>query len=513
MYKHLLAGVAEQLVEFFQNLWESIKTFLWNFFAGEYGFIIYAILIIALIILIIFLTMSMHERERKMRLKGKTTSEGVDTSAFTKIVSDKISELDEKIQDMRVEDNKQIKIVVNNKEEEAPKEKVVEPVPVPEPEPKEEEIPKVDPLEEPLKEGESRFYHLTEIDSEMKEYLPPRYNDEISLFDVCEQFRNFCSRNLKLYYDIEDIRRFIGGLSVTKLLILQGMSGTGKTSLAYAFGEFLGNTTTIIPVQPMWKERTDLVGYYNEFTKRFNETQLLIKMYEANYTDEIYITVLDEMNIARIEYYFAEFLSLLEIPNLDGRNLDVVADKWDNDPIRLSDKGRIRLPHNMWFVGTANNDDSTFAISDKVYDRAMVLNLDKKARPFDAPKTDRLKLSITHLNELFKEAQVEYKMSDRNARRIKKLDEYMIKTFHLTFGNRIMRQIESYVPVLVACGGTETEAIDDILSRKVFRKLESKNPVYVRQMAESICGYLDELFGADKMPLCKETIHLIEQNI
>ena len=138
MYKHLLAGVAEQLVEFFQNLWESIKTFLWNFFAGEYGFIIYAILIIALIILIIFLTMSMHERERKMRLKGKTTSEGVDTSAFTKIVSDKISELDEKIQDMRVEDNKQIKIVVNNKEEEAPKEKVVEPVPVPEPEPKEE---------------------------------------------------------------------------------------------------------------------------------------------------------------------------------------------------------------------------------------------------------------------------------------------------------------------------------------------------------------------------------------
>ena len=365
----------------------------------------------------------------------------------------------------------------------------------------------------PLKEGESRFYHLTEIDSEMKEYLPPRYNDEISLFDVCEQFRNFCSRNLKLYYDIEDIRRFIGGLSVTKLLILQGMSGTGKTSLAYAFGEFLGNTTTIIPVQPMWKERTDLVGYYNEFTKRFNETQLLIKMYEANYTDEIYITVLDEMNIARIEYYFAEFLSLLEIPNLDGRNLDVVADKWDNDPIGLSDKGRIRLPHNMWFVGTANNDDSTFAISDKVYDRAMVLNLDKKARPFDAPKTDRLKLSITHLNELFKEAQVEYKMSDRNARRIKKLDEYMIKTFHLTFGNRIMRQIESYVPVLVACGGTETEAIDDILSRKVFRKLESKNPVYVRQMAESICGYLDELFGADKMPLCKETIHLIEQNI
>ncbi|MCI8458883.1 MAG: hypothetical protein HFE46_04390, partial [Clostridia bacterium] len=98
-------------------------------------------------------------------------------------------------------------------------------------------------------------------------------------------------------------------------------------------------------------------------------------------------------------------------------------------------------------------------------------------------------------------------------RRIKTLDEYMIKTFHITFGNRIMKQIRAYVPVLVACGGTELEALDDILSRKVFRKLESKNPVYVKQMADGVCGYLDELFGEDKLPLCKEAIRLIEQNI
>ena len=89
----------------------------------------------------------------------------------------------------------------------------------------------------------------------------------------------------------------------------------------------------------------------------------------------------------------------------------------------------------------------------------------------------------------------------------------MIKTFHITFGNRIMKQIKTYVPVLVACGGTELEAMDDILARKVFRKLESKNPVYVKQMADGACGYLDELFGENKLPLCKETIRLIEQNV
>ncbi len=362
-------------------------------------------------------------------------------------------------------------------------------------------------------EGGSRFYMLTEIDKEYELYVRPEYDDGIGLRELCEVFRNFAAGKLKLYYDIEDIRRFIGALAVTKLIILQGMSGTGKTSLAYAFGEFLNNKTVVVPIQPMWKERTDLVGYYNEFTRRFNETTLLYKMYEANCNEEIYVTVLDEMNIARVEYYFAEFLSLLEIPNPDGRNLDVVADRWEDDPKLLQHNGKLRLPTNMWFVGTANNDDSTFSISDKVYDRAMVLNLDKKAVPFDAPNAKNVKLSSTHLEDLFARAQREFDISDRNLRRIKKLDEYMVKTFHITFGNRIMKQIRSYVPVLVACGGTELEALDDILSRKVFRKLESKNPVYVKQAADGLCSYLDELFGEDKMPLCKESVRLIEQNI
>ncbi len=362
-------------------------------------------------------------------------------------------------------------------------------------------------------ESGSRFYMLTEIDKEYERYRAPEYDNELSLREICEEFRNYSAGGLKLYYDIEDIRRFIGGLAVTKLIILQGMSGTGKTSLAYAFGEFLDNKTVVVPIQPMWKERTDLVGYYNEFTKRFNETTLLYKMYEADYNDEIYITVLDEMNIARVEYYFAEFLSLLEIPNVDGRNLDVVADKREDDPKLLQSDGKLRLPTNMWFVGTANNDDSTFAISDKVYDRAMVLNLDKKAIPFEVKEYGKKKISAKRLEELFKRAQREFDITDRNLRRIKKLDEYMIKTFHITFGNRIMKQIRSYVPVIVASGGTELEAIDDILSRKVFRKLESKNPVYVKQMADGTRAYLDELFGENKLPLCKEQLKLIEQNV
>ena len=356
-----------------------------------------------------------------------------------------------------------------------------------------------------------RFCMLSEIDRNSEKYKRTFYENGVTLESFCQDFRNYAANKLKLYYDIEDIRRFVSGLAVSKLVILQGMSGTGKTSLAHAFGSFTDNSSTVIPVQPMWKERTDLIGYYNEFTKRFNETLLLEKMYEANYSADMYITVLDEMNIARVEYYFAEFLSLLELPNPDERFLDVVSDKWENDPKQF-EGGRIKLPDNMWFIGTANNDDSTFAISDKVYDRAMILNLDTKCERFIAPKTEKKPISAEQFKALAEKAVKEYGVSKRNAQRLEEFDRYLIRHFHITFGNRIMKQIRTYIPVYVACGGAELTALDDILAKKVIRKLETQNPIYLRNSAEELLSFIDELFGTDKMPLCKEYIHRLQRN-
>lgn len=365
--------------------------------------------------------------------------------------------------------------------------------------------------EEKIEESEGRFDGLSRIDDMRESYKRSDYREDITLKRLCESFRNFSANKLKLYYDISDIRRFIAGMAVSHILILQGMSGTGKTSLAYAFGEYLDNTSTVIPVQPMWKERTDLIGYYNEFTKRFNETDLLKKMYEANYSKDIYITVLDEMNIARVEYYFAEFLSLLELPDAEKRNLSVVSDEWESDPKQLRN-GHIKLPKNMWFIGTANNDDSTFAISDKVYDRAMIMDLDKKAEPFAAPREKNLHITADRFDELAVQAVKEYTLSGRNRKRLEKLDEYMIENFHITFGNRIMKQINTYIPVYVSCGGDELEALDDILAKKVMRKLSMQNPVYIRNSADRFCRYMDELFGEENMQLCKAFVRRLEKN-
>ena len=356
-----------------------------------------------------------------------------------------------------------------------------------------------------------RFCTLCQIDKRSSTYGHSTYVTEPTLERFCQDFRNYSASNLKLYYDIADIRRFVAGLAVSKMVILQGMSGTGKTSLAHAFGSFTDNTSTIIPVQPMWKERTDLIGYYNEFTKRFNETLLLEKMYEANYSQDMYITVLDEMNIARVEYYFAEFLSLLELPNPDERYIDVVSDMWETDP-KLFKDGRIKLPENMWFIGTANNDDSTFAISDKVYDRAMILNLDAKSERFSAPATKKCPISAQQFTALVDSAVQEYSISKRNLSRLEALDQYLIDHFHITFGNRIMKQIKTYIPVYVACGGEELTALDDILSKKIIRKLETQNPIYLRNASEDLLAFIDELFGEDKMILCKEAIVRLQRN-
>ena len=360
---------------------------------------------------------------------------------------------------------------------------------------------------------EPRFSALNRIDGRGRESYDFVVTGVRSLQELCDRFRDFAAAKLGLYYSIDDIRAFIAGMAVSRVLILQGMSGTGKTSLAYAFGEFLGNPSVIVPVQPMWKERTDLLGYYNEFTRQYNETLLLQKMYEANSSDKMYIVVLDELNIARVEYYFAEFLSLLEIPDSESRYLDVVPDVWPNDPKGLRE-GRIHLPDNMWFIGTANNDDSTFAISDKVYDRAMIMDLNSKAEPFraDEDSVGRVGFTAERFRTMVAEEEEWFEITARNKSRLKALDEYLIEKFRIPFGNRIMRQITSYISVYVACGGEELDALDDILSKKVMRKLAALNAAYVRSEAEALSKFMDDLFGEDRMPRCKDAIRRIVQN-
>ena len=355
-----------------------------------------------------------------------------------------------------------------------------------------------------------RFFRLSEVDSRMKNAPEPAWQNQVSLEQICVQFRDYAASELHLYYPLDLIRCFIASFAATRLIILQGISGTGKTSLAYAFGKFVENPSTLIPVQPSWRDRSDLLGYFNEFTKRFNETELLTKIYEAQYSDRIYLSVLDEMNIARVEYYFAEFLSILELPSPEEWVIQIVPDQWKLDPALLKG-GRLHLPVNMWYAGTANNDDSTFAISDKVYDRAMVLDIDSKTTPFEAPRTSSLCLSSTRFRQLLEESRQKYHLSTENLEKIAQLDDYLAKNLRVAFGNRIMNQFHLFVPAYMACGGAEIDGIDFLICKKVLRKLEAQNPTFIRAEIDGLCERLDQLFGRDVMKHCLEYLRRMQR--
>ena len=372
--------------------------------------------------------------------------------------------------------------------------------------------PKRNTVDSPMVDpATSRFFRLTEVDNYYKsQYVKPEY-ENMTLEEFCERFRLFAASNLKLYYDIQTIRYFIASMGAARIIILQGISGTGKTSLPYAFGKFVQKDTTVVSVQPAWRERTELYGYFNEFTKMYTETDFLKAVYEGNYYRDPHIIILDEMNIARVEYYFAEMLSILEMPLQSEWKIDVVTATWDNDPC-LINQGKIGISDNVWFVGTINNDDSTFAVADKVYDRAIPIDLDSRADAFECEWSPAVHISTDLINEMFDQAKKDYPISEEMMEKLEELNKYLIAVFRLAFGNRIMKQVRDYVPCFIACGGTEIEAVDFIVAKKVLRKFESLSLGFMKDDLTKFSAYLDKLFGKNTMTVCKEYIEILKKN-
>lgn len=370
----------------------------------------------------------------------------------------------------------------------------------------EEETKKEDRKEDPaLEEDDSkyRFSKLHAIDLQYRDYKVQNYNNTFTLEELVEEFRNFAASKLRLYYTTKMIRLFISALSATKLVILQGISGTGKTSLAYAWGKFIKRDAIIASVQPSWRDRTELFGYFNEFTKKFNETDVLKGMYIAGYTDDVYVTVLDEMNIARVEYYFAEMLSILEMPSREEWIIELVPSSWDTDPKKLKN-GKLQIPGNMWYIGTINNDDSTFAVTDKVYDRAMPIDINDKGQPFTPVDTEAMNINSSYLEGLFSEAKQKHPLSEEMEQKISEMDDYVIKHFRIAFGNRIVKQMRDFVATYVECGGTEVDGVDYYIARKILRKFEQLNLAYIRDEIDGFVDYLNKAFGKENFNECKE---------
>ena len=363
--------------------------------------------------------------------------------------------------------------------------------------------------------AESRFVKLINVDESYRNSLTSvlmTEDDTINLQALIKRFIYYSASQLKLYYTEQTIAAYFAGMASSKIIILEGISGTGKTSLPYAMGKFFQHESAIISVQPSWRDRTEMIGYLNEFTKRFNESDFLMKLYESSYRDEPNFIVLDEMNLARIEYYFAEFLSIMEMPNQRDWLIDIVPDTLPGDPKRLQN-GKLLVSQNIWFVGTANKDDSTFTITDKVYDRAAPIEMNHRAEYVDAPYTEPINMSHDYLVGLFSEAKATNPISPKSMDNLRKLDQFIADNFKITFGNRIMKQIRDFVPVYVASGRSEIEGLDYMVTYKILRKFESLNLPFLQDELDELLIVLDRLFGKGQFKFSIKYINDLKKQI
>ena len=209
-------------------------------------------------------------------------------------------------------------------------------------------------------------------------------------------------RERGLVYHDRVIKAFHTALKCSEespLLVLAGISGTGKSALPAAYADVMGMHSLNIAVQPGWDSPADLLGFYNHLEQRFKPTELARALVQMDAVeregdrpeawsplgDRMLLVLLDEMNLARVEYYFSEFLSRLE----ERRGVDPtdkIGRKRAELPLELgtsADKGEQSLPifvgNNVLFVGTMNEDESTQTLSDKVIDRSNVMRFGKPA--------------------------------------------------------------------------------------------------------------------------------------
>lgn len=370
---------------------------------------------------------------------------------------------------------------------------------------------------ESLDDREKVFPALSKMDIQYEGYaIEEIETDDLTLEELCVKFRNYLAKEEKLYYDIETIRYYISGFGATHFMILEGLSGTGKSSLPRYFAKFAGCNLLFLPVQATWRDKTNLIGYFNDFAKTYSETEFLVGLYHGNYNpDMIHLYVLDEMNISRVEYYFADFLSVLEYPTSEWKLQIMQLPHEFIPPAKLLD-GVIRIPENSYFVGTANKDDSTFTISDKVYDRAITIDFDNRNTPFEVNEdAEPIRLSHSKLQSLIKEAkaQMENHMSEADFEKLFKVTDYIYEQFDLTFGNRILNQINQIIPVYVACGGKKEEALDFLLSRKVISKLEGRFEEYVKGALRELLNLIQKTYGPNVLVRSEKEIQSLMRKL
>lgn len=310
-------------------------------------------------------------------------------------------------------------------------------------------------------------------------------------------FIEYCN-DIGYVYEKNLIRSFLCSLRSSKLTILKGYSGTGKSSLPVLFSKYLKGECVVIPIQPNWRTKQDIIGFYNYFTNKFIPTELTQTLIRANVSkDRIFIVVLDEMNLARVEYYFSEFNSKLWMDS-DKRKIELFdgVSEYNGKVSKYISENKIQIPDNVFFVGTINEDDSVSPISDKIFDRAQVVefmelpssksvgNLELANENIDANKYTKYSVFMSKIDN----------DKDVNMSIIDEVNKFTKDNFNKVIGYRSLKQVEKFIKTFKLSGGNEIDGIDIQLVSKFIPKLKYLYSNEQIENLELLNEHIKELF-------------------
>ena len=299
------------------------------------------------------------------------------------------------------------------------------------------------------------------------------------------------------YFDDETLYNYHICLKTRPLVILAGLSGTGKSKLSQLYAEAIGHKDQNgrylrLAVRPSWNDDRFLLGYQNTITGEYVTEPALDFIIRAEADrDNLYFFCLDEMNLAHVEYYFSQFLSALE-EEPAARKLLLMSETTKN---RLQKEGKplevpseVIIPTNLLFTGTINVDETTQALSDKVIDRANTLeffDVDLDKIPDRRPLPEQITLSASAWQSYFVE------QPDTSYRAQILTINTILKKADLGIGFRVLRDIELYLansknildPLV---------AFDLQIKQRILPRVRGSDSEAMRGMLESLIEFVKQ---------------------
>ena len=298
----------------------------------------------------------------------------------------------------------------------------------------------------------------------------------------------------ELVYEKHVIEMFLRGLQTDMLTILTGPSGTGKSSIVAAMAHAIkGARVAFIPVQSSWTDTEDLLGYFNPIDKCFVPSPFLEALARAAQDEKhLHLICLDEMNLAHVEYYFSEFLSVREQKDpfiqlydkryfifakefLRNRNeYDPLDEKVLNAVTLLKYPYKFKIPRNVRFVGTLNMDYTVKPLSPKVIDRSIIIEIghlskERKEELKSELKADRKTGKIDVSLEQFTAMLHEEEDIKGLAGEIFDLSEKLAAIPNASLNSRGQNQVKAF---LRFCPAPGAEQVDQLVLSKLLPRIE-----------------------------------------